>query len=479
MGWALTSNKAAPEARLVTREIPFCDPAAAFARFSAAPFAAFLDSADQSSDQGRFSYILSDPFRILSAGEHVSVDGQIVPGDPFSVLARELARFRNPQAGGAAPFCGGAVGFIGYEAGRHLERLPEPKPDDMNFPEMFMGFYDTVVAFDMSERRAFIMADRVCEKDQNIVRPEAEERIDLMADMIASAPKEGALDETLSASWRAEMTREAYEEKVRRVIEYIHAGDVFQVNLSQRFLGELPSGLSSFDLYRRLRKQSPAPFSAYLSCGEGSSLASASPELFLRLYGDGRIETRPIKGTRPRGATDEKDRALAELLMNSEKDRAENLMIVDLLRNDLSKVCDFGSIEVSKMFGLESFANVHHLVSVVEGRCRENVDAVALLKAAFPGGSITGAPKIRAMEIISELECARRGPYCGSVCWLGFDGTMQASIIIRTLAVSKNKVVAQAGGGIVSDSDPAEEYDESLVKAAALLASLDPSRSYP
>jgi para-aminobenzoate synthetase component 1 len=228
-----------------------------------------------------------------------------------------------------------------------------------------------------------------------------------------------------------------------------------------------------------LRALSPAPFSAFLTVPDGTAIASASPERFLGLDAQGHVVTRPIKGTRPRGRTRAEDEALARELVGSEKDQAENLMIVDLLRNDLSRVCRLGSVAVGELAGLESFANVHHLVSEVRGTLFPNLGPVDLLRATFPGGSITGAPKIRAMEIINELEPARRGPYCGAVAWIGFDGAMDSSIVIRTLVIKDGRVAAQAGAGIVADSDPAAEYDETMDKAWALLQSLDPGELAP
>jgi para-aminobenzoate synthetase component 1 len=236
----------------------------------------------------------------------------------------------------------------------------------------------------------------------------------------------------------------------------------------------MPRGLDPFMLYRRLRSLSPAPFAAFISASDGTTILSASPERFLSLDPEGLVVTRPIKGTRPRGRTPGEDKALANELSLSEKDQAENLMIVDLMRNDLSRVCRLGSVEVSELATLESFANVHHLVSEVRGTLFPNLGPVDLLRATFPGGSITGAPKIRAMEIINELEPARRGPYCGAIAWIGFDGAMDSSIVIRTLVIKDGQVAAQAGGGIVADSDPAAEYDESMDKVWALLQSLDP-----
>jgi para-aminobenzoate synthetase component 1 len=265
-------------------------------------------------------------------------------------------------------------------------------------------------------------------------------------------------------------TRGGYEAVVQQVVDYILAGDIFQANLSQRFLADLPAELDGWSLYRRLRTRNPAPFAAYLRTGE-VEIVSASPERFLKLA-DRRVETRPIKGTRPRGSTPEEDRRLGEELLASAKDRAENVMIVDLLRNDLSRVCRDHTVLTPEICALESFATVHHLVSTVTGELRPGLDPVDLLRATFPGGSITGAPKIRAMEIIAELEPTQRGPYCGAIGWLGGDGWMDTSITIRTYAIKDRRVAFQAGGGIVADSDPAAEYDETLDKARALIEAL-------
>ena len=251
---------------------------------------------------------------------------------------------------------------------------------------------------------------------------------------------------------------------------YILVVDIFQANLSQRFQADLPPGLDAWGLYRRLRARNPAPFAAYLDTG-AVQIASASPERFLELRGR-QVETRPIKGTRPRGATPAEDLALGQELLASAKDRAENVMIVDLLRNDLSRVCRDHTVLTPEICVLESFATVHHLVSTVTGELRPGLDAVDLLRATFPGGSITGAPKIRAMEIIAELEPTARGPYCGAIGWMGADGWMDTSITIRTFAIKDGRVAFQAGGGIVADSDPAAEYEETLAKARALLESL-------
>lgn len=436
--------------------IPYQDAFAALALFAEDPVAAFLDSSDGTG----CSYIAVDPIRVIVAeAQGVTVDGLSVAGDPFTVLARELAGRCRPVLPGLPPFQGGAVGFLGYDLGRHLERLPPPWPDDLGLPDMVIGIYETVLAFEHDARRAFVFAP-------DPARAEA-----LAARLRDTPPPSGKAP---TATWLAEVSRAGHEAKVRHVIGAIEAGDVFQVNVAQRFRAELPPGAELPALYRRLRSLSPAPFGAWLGCGGGMRLLSASPERFLRLWPDGRIETRPIKGTRPRGSTPEEDQAQAQALETSVKDRAENLMIVDLLRNDLSKVSAIGSVRVSALCQRETFAHVHHLVSVVEGRLRAGLTAVDLLRATFPGGSVTGAPKIRAMEIIHDMEPWRRGPYCGALAWIGFDGAMDSSIVIRTLIVSGRQVVAHAGGGIVSDSLPAAEYDETMVKAAALLRAAAP-----
>ena len=465
--------------RPIARSIPYRDPVGAFRAFAAGPFAMLLDSAAPAGGRGRFAYIAADPYRVLTAKDGLTlVDGRPVTDDPFQALERELGRVAPAAADGLPPFRGGAVGYLGYELGGRLERLPTPKAKGLDVPDMAVGLYDTVAAFDTRTRRAWVIAcDAAIPGVAGDARPPAEARLARLAARVAEAPALPPLDWSLGGRWTPELDRDAYESMVAAAIAYIHAGDIFQANLSQRFLGELPPGLDGFTLYRRLRELSPAPFAAYLSLADGVAVASASPERFLSLDADGHVTTRPIKGTRPRGRTPEEDKALARELVESRKDQAENLMIVDLLRNDLSRVSRLGSVKVSELAGLESFATVHHLVSEVRGTLFPNLGPVDLLRATFPGGSITGAPKIRAMEIIAELEPHRRGPYCGSIGYLGFDGAMDSSIVIRTLTLEDRRVAAQAGGGIVADSLPAAEYDETMDKAWPLLQSLDAGRA--
>ena len=369
------------------------------------------------------------------------------------------------------PFQTGVVGYLGYDLAHHLERLPHPAVDDLAFPDLAAGFYDAILAFDHGERRAWILSSGWPEANPVASMHRRKARADLLAARVGRAREPDPEPEAASeAGLRSNFTAGGYEAAVQRVVDYILAGDIFQANLSQRFQAELPDGLDAWRLYRRLRRRNPAPFAAYLDLGE-VQIASASPERFLELRGR-QVETRPIKGTRPRGATPEADRRLGAELLASAKDRAENVMIVDLLRNDLSRVCRDHTVLTPELCVLESFATVHHLVSTVTGELRDGLDAVDLLRATFPGGSITGAPKIRAMEIIAELEPSARGPYCGSIGWLGFDGWMDTSITIRTFAIKGRRVAFQAGGGIVADSEPAAEYAETLDKARALIEAL-------
>ncbi|HYH39884.1 MAG TPA: aminodeoxychorismate synthase component I [Azospirillum sp.] len=417
--------------------LPFQDPAAAFRRFAARPYAMLLDSAADAGGRGRYSTIAVDPAHVIEASG----------AGAFAALERELAA----RHGGS----GCAVGFLGYELAQGLERLPARHGNPGGLPDMVVGLYDTVAVFDHHERRAWAAG------------PDA----GALARRLAEPPPP-AEPVTATASWTPDLDRDTCMARVRRVIDYIFAGDIFQANFTQRFTAPRPAGVSAYALYERLRALSPAPFAAFLNCGPALQIASASPERFLRLSADGRVETRPIKGTRPRHADPAADRAAAEDLLASVKDRAENLMIVDLMRNDLARVSEVGSVKVPELAGLESFASVHHLVSEVTARLRPGLGPVDLLRAAFPGGSVTGAPKVRAMEIIDELEASRRGAYCGSVVRIGYDGSMDSSIVIRTLTITPDTVVAQAGGGIVADSDPAAEWEEMLVKIRPLLAVL-------
>lgn len=462
--------------------LPPLDPATAFAALAGEDGAMLLDGGAADQGRARYSVVVADPFAWVEAtGRVVRRDGQVVATDPFTALADLLRPFQRRTLSGLPPFQGGAVGVLGYELGGWLERLPLPRPQGLALPDMALGLYDTVAVFDHQTGQGWVISGGEREPDPRRRAPAAQVLAERMRDRLLAAPTiVPAVGPILRApGWQAEFTPAAYRAAIARILDYIAAGDIYQANMTQRFLGRLAPGASAWDAYRALRPRTAAPFSAFLNLGQGRALASGSPERFLALDADGRIETRPIKGTRPRHADPVQDAALAAELLASEKDRAENLMIVDLLRNDLSRVAEIGSVAVPSLWGLESYRTVHHLTSVVAARLRPGLGPVDLLRAAFPGGSITGAPKIRAMEIIHELEPARRGAYCGSVVWIGWDGAMDSSIIIRTAAVVGDLVQVQAGGGIVADSEPEAEYQESLTKARALLTALDPGMAWP
>jgi para-aminobenzoate synthetase component 1 len=340
----------------------------------------------------------------------------------------------------------------------------------MSFDDMILGLYDTVFAFDHLEKKAFIFSSGFPETNHDKRKIRAEQRLDeLLLQLNHRAVAECFMPLTKD-DFHSSFTQNSYCQAVEQVIDYILAGDIFEANISQRFSANIPKHYSAFELYKRLRVLNPASFSAYLNFSP-INLVSASPERFLKVI-KGKVETRPIKGTRPRGDTAAHDKALADELTHSEKDHAENVMIVDLMRNDLSKVCEPHSVKVTQLCGLESFASVHHLVSVISATLKPKLSAIDLLKATFPGGSITGAPKIRSMEIISEIEPTHRGPYCGCIGYLSWAGDMDTSITIRTIAINNDALSFQVGGAIVADSNPAEEFAETLTKGQSLLKAL-------
>jgi para-aminobenzoate synthetase component 1 len=417
----------------------------------------FLDSAAPGAT-GRFSYLMADPSSVVSTR---------VPDDGLAMAKCLLAPHRASPLPGLPPFQGGLAGYIGYDYGRVLERLPAPRSDDLPLPDLRLGLYDWVIAWDHVAGAAWLVSTGMPETGA-ARRGRAEVRARAVLALIEGAGPAMEPARRTGVEAASNFTRPAYVAAVARVREYILAGDVFQVNIAQRF--EAPLATRPLDLHRRLRERNPAPYAAYLDAGD-FQIVSASPERFLRLDGD-RVETRPIKGTRPRDADPAADAVLARELASSEKDRAENVMIVDLLRNDLSRVCRPGSVSVPALLALESLPTVHHLVSTVTGQLEPGRDAFDLLRVAFPGGSITGAPKVRAMEIIAELEPVRRSAYCGSIGYISATGDMDTSIVIRTCVVANGKVYFHAGGGIVADSDPEAEYDETLHKARAILEAL-------
>jgi para-aminobenzoate synthetase component 1 len=454
----------------LVHEIIYDDPVKMFSLFSDKTGAVLLDSAELRDACGRYSFIAIDPFLTLTSKQNeIHINGQSCQGDPFAMLEQQLSRFSLTFHADLPPFQGGVAGYFGYDLCHHVEKFSRVAQDDMQFPDMAVGFYDLVIGFDQVLRRAWIFSSgyplqAIAEREQR-----AEQRCAWLLNELArqaECTSPVTIQTKQDIEIHANFTAASYQAAVRQVIEYILAGDIFEANISQRFQAILPAHLSAFQLYCQLREVNPAPFAAYL-CFDDVVIASASPERFLQLKNQ-QVETRPIKGTRSRGLTAEQDQQFINDLLQSEKDHAENTMIVDLLRNDLSRVCGDHSVQVPSLCRLESYATVHHLVSVVTGKLQNEKHAIDLLRATFPGGSITGAPKIRAMEIIAEIEPTCRGPYCGSVGYIGFNGDMDTSIVIRTYAIKNNVVTFQAGGAVVADSDPLSEYEETLIKSAAL-----------
>jgi len=440
-------------------------------------FSFFLDSGVDAHKLGRYSFIGSDPFLVLSThGREVIItrgaEKNCLSGNPFDVLNHLLETYRLDSRSSPVPFIGGAVGYLGYDLCHFTERLPSSAVDDLKLPECYFGFYDLVLAFDNLQGKAYVISTGFPELIENKRIERAQKRLNEMKASLAEVSPSGT--EAMFTSSPAAMkqinlkggfTHKTYVDAVKKCRQYIINGDIFEVNLSQRFEAEL--AVTPYELYRRLRQINPAPFACYLGFDE-VSVVSASPERFLRVRGDW-VETRPIKGTRPRGKNPEEDEVLANELLSSSKDRAENIMIVDLERNDLSRVCRFGTVKVTELAILETFPSVFHLTSTVVGRLGEGKNGIDLLKATFPGGSITGAPKVRAMEIIDELEPTKRSIYTGSIGYLSFNGDLDLNIAIRTFLVKGKKAYFQVGGAVVYDSDPEAEYQETLDKARALV----------
>jgi len=463
-----------PELPVAIELRPPPDVESALLRMVALPHSLLLDSALRDPRLGRYSFLTADPFEFFT----VAADG----ADGLAQLESRLRQWPAATRSDLPPFQGGAAGLLAYDLARSLERVPLPRFDEFRLPAMAIGLYDTVLAFDHTQHRAWIVSQGFPETEPEQRMRRALARIDEFRSRLegkshgprpwAAAPTTATPSSQFTVpgpqGLASNFTAEAYRAAVQRAIDYIHAGDIFQVNLAQRLL--FPAVGSPLELYLRLRQCNAAPFAAWFDLGD-AQIASASPERFLSVRG-GRVEARPIKGTRRRTAWAEADLFAGDDLLQSEKDRAENVMIVDLLRNDLSRVCLSDTVRVTQLCNLEIYQFVQHLVSAVEGTLAPGKTAVDLVRAAFPGGSITGAPKIRAMEIIAELEPTARGPYCGSLGYFGFDGSADLSILIRTITAAGGWWQFPVGGGIVAQSSPDREYEETWHKAEGLLRAL-------
>jgi len=452
-------------------------PAAAFELFRHEPHAFFLDSGMNPQRLGRYSFVGSRPFLVLtSRGSDITMvrDGatETSRGNPFDALESLLQRYRLDASPLPVPFAGGAVGYFAYDLCHFIEKLPGKAAPDIPLPECYFAFYDAVLAWDHLDHKAYVVASGFPEDYEQRRVKAAKERVaeirSRLVGEIATSAGGGLAMTNKRGPLKSNFTHDDYVKAVARAREYICAGDIFQVNISQRFETELV--MPPYELYRRLREINPAPFAAFLDMGE-QSVICASPERFLKLAGDA-VETRPIKGTRPRGKTPLEDAALARELLDSVKDRAENIMIVDLERNDIGRVCVDGSVKVTELAILETYPTVFHLTSTVTGQLSSDKTGIDLLKASFPGGSITGAPKVRSMEIIDELEPTRRSVYTGALGYLGFNGDLDLNIVIRTFLADGNRAWFQVGGGIVYDSEPEKEYQETLDKGRALVRAL-------
>ncbi|MCP4393866.1 MAG: aminodeoxychorismate synthase component I [Alphaproteobacteria bacterium] len=438
-------------------EMPYVSPKKAFEQFANSPFAMFLDSSSNSHPLSRYSYIAVNPISIIKEN----------PLHEINKLISNNKNIAKHNENFPTPFIGGTVGFLGYEFGKTLNDRSPDKADELGIPDFAFGIYDTIAAFNNKDKKAWIIAVDIKDHSTTTATSRAKS---LQKKLLSQQDETSAPPSIPPINWTEETPQSEFEAMVEKTVDYIEAGDIYQANMTRRYIAELPLKPEYFELYKTIRKENPAPFSAFIRLDDNHAILSASPERFLSLSADGIVDTRPIKGTRPRIKDDAKaDNNIIKELRNSDKDKSENLMIVDLMRNDISRVCNINSIKVPNLLNVETFETVHHIVSTVTGKLRDDKNASHLLAKTFPGGSITGAPKIRSMEIINELEKTRRGVYCGSIMWIGVDGSMDSNIVIRTMVASGKKLIVQAGGGIVAGSTPTDEYFETITKAKALL----------
>ena len=446
--------------------VEIADPLAAVRALSHLPYP-FLLHSSMPDERARWSYFGADPFAVFAADDYVSAQGL------WRTLSRRVIGSDPPPT--AVPFTGGVVGYWAYDFARRLERLPSIARDDLGLPDALLGFYDVIGAYDHSSRQTWLFSSGL-PLDDDLRSSRAQQRLDLFLRLLQAGrrqpprlPRHDQL-KTLPSTF----SPDDYRRAVQRVKEFIRAGDIYQANLSQRWTcatERSDPGALALALADALSLHSPAPHGAFFAAPD-HAIASASPERFLELRGR-QVETRPIKGTRPRSADAVEDEALRQTLIESAKDRAENVMIVDVLRNDLGRVCDTGSVNTVSLCDVVTLPQVYHLVSTVQGALREGLDAFDLLHGCFPGGSITGAPKIRAMEILEALEPVRRHVYTGSLGYIDWRGDADWNIAIRTAIVTPEAVHIAAGGGITADSDPDDEFRETLHKAEGLVHGLE------
>ncbi|MGH9054246.1 MAG: anthranilate synthase component I [Acidimicrobiia bacterium] len=435
-----------------------------------------LESVEGGDRWARWSFLGWDPaFTLLSRDGNCRVEGadvKVGQGNPLEVLEDLLARFRSPDLSGLPPLHSGVVGYLGYDLVRYIERLPNRPRDDLGLPEMILQVVGSLAALDRFRQTITLVRNVFVGNDPGRQYDRATAYLERARERLGRPPSfrpRPRPDFRSSGPVQALIERSAFEKAVDRAKEYIREGDAYQVVLSQRW--EVPHQGDLFPVYRALRLLNPSPFLFFVRHPD-LAMAGSSPELMVRVR-EGRVVSRPIAGTRPRGATPEEDAARERELLADPKERAEHVMLVDLARNDLGRVAEFGSVEVDELMVVERYSHVMHLVSGVSGRLRPDVGPVDVLRATFPHGTVSGAPKVRAMEIIDELEPVARGPYAGAVGYLDFSGNVDTAIALRTVVAARGRAWVQAGAGVVADSDPAAEYEETMSKAAAGLAALD------
>jgi anthranilate synthase component 1 len=460
-------------------------PVSAFCKLREGDRAFLFESVVGGERIGRYSFLGSGPFQLFEATRDRirTNDGESVRADPLKALEEMLAAYRGPHLPGLPRFLGGAVGFAGYDAVRYVEKLPNPPPDDRGLPDLSFAFYDRMVIFDHVDKTILVVVhalasgprqgaegpevtlrrsyDTACRRiDELVVQLQTRQNDLSLCDIAPSRPPHGGRSPNMS--------REQFEAAVAKAQQYILAGDIFQVVLSQRFRAETQA--DPFDIYRALRVVSPSPFMFFVAAGD-VTLVGASPEIMCRVE-NGEVTNRPLAGTRKRGATPTEDAALALELQNDPKERAEHIMLVDLARNDVGRVAEIGSVRIGDLLAVERYSHVMHLSSTVTGQLRKGLTAFDALRAALPAGTLSGAPKVRAMEVIDELEPHRRGPYGGAVGYIDFAGNMDTCIALRTMVIRNGVADVQAGAGIVADSVPSAEYQETVNKSLSLLTAL-------
>jgi anthranilate synthase component I len=446
-------------------------PVSAFLKLRGDEPAFLLESADRGQVVGRWSFIGTRPRKIL----RWSLND---PGDPYALAAGEVARHRQAPLEGLPPFSGGAVGFFAYDLVRTVEPLGEPNPDPVGLPDMALMLTDVLLAFDHLKHTVTVLANVYVEDGEDVETAYArahEQIADVRRRLTGPVPRAAAPAPRSMPDFQSNMERERFEAIVERIIRYVHAGDAFQVVPSQRW--SAPSPVEAFSIYRGLRAVNPSPYMYFLDFGD-FEIAGASPEPLLTVTGR-HVTTRPIAGTRPRGSTQEEDARIASELLEDEKERAEHVMLVDLGRNDLGRVCEYGTVNVDSFMAVETYSHVMHIVSNVSGELREGIGPIDALRSVLPAGTLSGAPKVRAMQIIDELEPVKRGGYGGAIGYLSYTGDLDTCIHIRTVVVSDGVAHVQAGGGTVADAKPDYEYRESVAKAQGAMRAIELAVNQP